>query len=393
MHFLKLREFNLSSRLIFTYLLTVRILYFSLVPFFFVFVLEIGYSNYNASFVAIIPVLLTSVTSFFLIAVKNIFSKHAALKLSCGLFPVSFLLLIFGGHSLVIIYASAITIGFVAGIAESNSQVFFATTKDQSSKLYVIRYYIINLGALLGPLIGICIFDNFWGFWDFLIPISTILVAIFLYFWVDKIIFEEDKQKPIFASFTADLFFKNHLFAIAIASFFLILIAYSQVTTTFGDYFLSALNFNASSLGYFVSAHAFIILTVSPFLMRFFSNDKIDLLLMLGGIVMFLAFLLPLVYLTTDLDAELTVLGILIFYTIGEIFLFPISNLLIIKSRISISADIAAAYFNLTRVGLLVGPVLGVMLIEEAGFINFVAFVSLLLAVGVFGMFKVSRNV
>ncbi|WP_161597775.1 MDR family MFS transporter [Fluviispira multicolorata] len=257
--------------------------------------------------------------------------------------------------------------GISSGVYEPVATAFLSDLAPPSLKgvIFQLRYFSLNFGAAIGPMIGLLLNSNGVGI--------SFLYAGFLYIIYFSVFFILMKKNihsvPTFSgkrhSFkeSCSIIVHDKKMLYLILSCILIIFCYNQITTTFPQIMNQEVKNGIEYYSYFLTTNGILVILLQGSLYRV--TRKIGLLksLILGSALLAVGFL----SLTINLNSIFILILSVILITSGEILVFPISNELIDTFA---PPHMRGAYFgaaSFKNLGSVLGPIWGGFLLTHLG--------------------------
>jgi len=255
------------------------------------------------------------------------------------------------------------------------------TTVEQRKTVFAMRYWAINVGASVGPILGGYLGTVATGVTFYLAAGVSVLYAI-----VTWVVFPESKpqpslqHKPFRFQSSLRLIFADNAFWIFMLGGLLVSIGYAQIESTLPQ-FMDRLVGSQAAVEMFA-----IVLTANAITVIFLQWPLMWLTNRLGTVrsMALGQFLFAIGFFLFGFSHNLTTfLGAMLVVTFGEIIEFPASS-----QYMSILASESArgTYFgaySLRQIGFLLGPWLGGLLLETAGGKTLFTAIAILVALGI----------
>ena len=312
--------------------------------------------------IGISPVLSTILSPFAGIIAKKIGYKSAIIIGSIG-WVIASIIYANTYHFSLFCLAAIITgvSGSIQNIAFITTLSLSVSTKGSQSVLFNMNYWILNICAGLGPLIGI--FFNSGknpNLFYFIAVTELVFTLIILFIIKDSSRYHSQKNQEgkvdIFNSF---LLFKQPGFALFVIGSFFCLLGYSQIESNFSLYLADYFEDGAFFYGKLISLNGFLAIILQP--LSFYFSQKVGMkrALFLGPLFYSLSFLL-----FSSKTPIILYLSMIIF-TFGETVYSPNSSAVVADLSDEASRSTYFGAFNLHGFGSFLGPPLGAFFLSQ----------------------------
>ncbi|CAK2439595.1 putative Uncharacterized MFS-type transporter YqjV [Vibrio crassostreae] len=321
-------------------------------------------------------------------------------------------LLLFGGISSsfgfgLMAISNSVTLYFIATLLCSIGRASFEPTSkalisdsiedpEKRSRCFQIRYIMLNIGAALGPIIGIKIglIANQTAFW--LTTLFYTLYIIVIYSVVKDLKDASETRHEYDIKSSLNILFNDKFFAVILMVYFLAMFSFCQVDTTLIQY-LSVFDTESAThlFAMLISINAIVVVIFQLILLGFVERYKVELRVTIGFSCFLLAFLMFSVLGISD--SQYWIIAIVAF-SFGEALLLPSLNEIVDNRAPS---NLKGSYFSiagLATLGFALGPIVGGLLLEQSQSnfvwvvfctVQFVAITTHLLSVRAFSSNKV----
>lgn len=298
---------------------------------------------------------LYSITSLFSGVYVEQYAKKNVLIITLFLSGLCFLTISYSLRFFWILLLLNAALGWFRALGDV-SAITLMVKKSENSNLrqgYSLRYLAMNIGAMIGPLIG-AIFAGQKSLAIFIVAGIIYMVLSLMLFFIK---FEENTlaisdKKFIFKN-VRELCKEKFLLNITFINL-LIWTLYSQLESTVPQYMTQSISHPAILLSIMMMLNAVMCVILSPFTLRLGEKISIKKMGVFGSIFLMMGFLLIAIF-----PRALTFLVAILLISIGELFTMTLNGLYV--ARISPKNLIATynGFFNFSTIGLSIGPVLG----------------------------------
>ena len=277
----------------------------------------------------------------------------------------------FFGFVLAQEYVTFILLSFSHGLCraffEPTSQALMAdlTVQRKRLKVFSYRYMAINIGMVIGPLLGTFLFQSIGPYTFVLTGLLYALYSLmqigFLLKYKEKIRHSRDEGK-VQLSECLHLMRKDQTLGYYIIGSMIFYGIYAQLETSLPMFLTNEIVNGERIYSFLLMINAAIVILFQPFITNW-AEQRNPLSSILLGVLLFSAG-----YASLSLgDRELIFISGTILFTFGEIFIFPVSSQMIDQ----LSNDrFRGAYYgaaNLAQIGLSWGPLVGSWLYNQVG--------------------------
>ncbi|MFZ5964436.1 MFS transporter [Thalassococcus sp. BH17M4-6] len=306
----------------------------------------------------------------------------------CNLALATLLLLLqisFAVHVLILFSA---LFGAIQGCLDPATQLSLAKqrTTYESRRSFGARYYVINLAAAIGPVLGALIFEHA-QIWP-VFAISALLVGVAGLSLPHRA--DTPPPGPARAAPLHDILAALRHYRGGILSVTLIMVAYAQMTTTFSHHIITSLGYGIEFYAGLMVFHAGLILFGQPLVLNLLARAQFVQTITLGLLALGLGLLLP--ALASGPHGRAVLVAAMFCFTVGEVLVLPSSNALFAELSPQDTKALALSLYNLSRLGLAAGPILGSVIVETLGFPALCALSALAAAGGTMGLVRMSRR-
>jgi MFS family permease len=282
-------------------------------------------------------------------------------------------------HAAIFFILNALN-GICRSFFEPSARALLSDVTKNENKLMVfnLRYTAINIGAALGPLIGLKLgtAESTSGFFITAIIYGMYLLSIlFIFPRYREHITIKNKQDRVTLNSAIKILSKDTLFLLAIIGFILGVAGYSQFTSTLPQYLASSSTFSngVTLYTYLIVINAITVLIVQYPVTRIGKYLSPLFSIMLGTLTV-CGGLIGIGMATTPLELVVS----LIFFTIGEVMMFTMTDLFVDQIALSHMKGVYFGAMGFTGAGGAFGPWIGGILLAYFGFSNPVPIFSLL---------------
>lgn len=239
-----------------------------------------------------------------------------------------------------------------------------AQTPEQNIQYLHLRYLIINIGAVVGPLIGAYagVAGGLGAF--FLTGILYAVYGVILIFVLNKYLIADNiatntqvahhADKPSLLAALSYLF-TNQKFMGLMLSITIFSISYIQFTTTLGIIVNQNIINGTLFFSWLISFNAIVVLLIQPLIYRIVKSKDQKRVALYGYIAFIIIGLLPIILPLGKTSLVIFVLGL----TLAEILIFPTSSILISEFTSKKYHGMAYGIIELSSLGTAIGPALG----------------------------------
>lgn len=245
-----------------------------------------------------------------------------------------------------------------------------AKTPEENIKYLHICYLIINIGAVVGPLIGA--YAGIAGglqaflFTGILYAIYALLLLIILnkYLVDNKNTLETiiQSEKQTLMQVLSYLFYNKKFMSLMI-SITIFSISYVQFTTTLGIVVNQNMLNGTVFFSWLISFNAIVVLILQPLIYRFIKSKDQKIVALYGYISFVIIGLFPIIMPLGKAALIIFVFGL----TIAEILIFPTSSILISEFSAKQYHNMAYGVIELSSLGTAIGPAIGGLVLETSG--------------------------
>lgn len=245
-----------------------------------------------------------------------------------------------------------------------------AKTPEENIKYLHIRYLIINIGAVVGPLIG-AYAGIAGGLQAFLFTgILYAIYALILFIILNKYLTDNkntpetiiQSEKQTLMQVLSYLFYNKKFMSLMI-SITIFSISYVQFTTTLGIVVNQNMVNGTIFFSWLISFNAIVVLILQPVIYRLIKSKDQKIVALYGYISFVVIGLFPII-----MPLGKTALIIFVFgLTIAEILIFPTSSILISEFTAKQYHNMAYGVIELSSLGTAIGPAIGGLVLETSG--------------------------
>lgn len=381
-----------ASRIALVSVFLSRLAQFAIFPFIYSILIVSGSSTIVAGFV----VALSAVSSALIGLLGGLLADRRdeiIITALCNLALAIALLLLTLSFAVHILILFSLVFGAIQGFLDPATQLSLAKQKNvvETRKSFGARYYAINLAAAIGPILGALIFE--YARVEPIISVSFLLLlaaSLAVRFRQQR---DRSSQNSARAASLAEIGKALRDYRTGIFAVTLIMVSYSQMTTTFSHYIVATLGLRINFYAALMVFHAAIIILVQPLVLAVLARSRFNRTISLGMISLSIGLILPAVAGNTVsyIDSRVLLFLAMFCFTIGEILVLPSSNALFAELSPQETKALVLSLFNLSRLGLAVGPILGSVIVEALGFSMLCGFSAALVLVGVSILIRISR--
>ncbi|MED0660969.1 MFS transporter [Bacillus smithii] len=256
--------------------------------------------------------------------------------------------------------------GLCQSIFEPSSKALLSDISKEENRLQIfnLRYTAINMGVVFGPILGLKLGSAestfpflIAGFIYFIYGMS--LVYSFSHYTIDT---KDEKEEKIKLSTAFHVTRKDTVFLAVLLGIILSISGYSQFSSTLPQYFAEQMKNGVKLFSLFLSLNAIVVIIVQYPIVKVMNKFHPLNSIILGNIFISLS-LLSFSFTSNPLILSI----IVIFFTIGEVMMFTMTDLLV--DHIA-KPGLKGTYFGaigFNRLGNVIGPWLGGLLLESFG--------------------------
>ncbi len=249
--------------------------------------------------------------------------------------------------------------GVSAGVFEPVATAFLSdlATPELKGVIFQLRYFSLNLGASIGPMLGLLLNTN--GTSSSFLYAGLLYLIYFLVFFIlmqknySQNLLTNDKRVSFKQSCSIISHDRKMLFLILTC--IIIIFCYNQITITFSQIMHNEVKNGVEKYSFFLTANGILVLLIQGPLYKITRKIGLNKSLCLGSLLLTFGFLV----LTFDLNSLYILILSILLITSGEVLVFPISNELIDTFAPS---HMRGAYFGAAafkNFGLVFGPIGG----------------------------------
>lgn len=261
-------------------------------------------------------------------------------------------------------------IGLFRTFFETTARALMAdfTIQEKRFRVFALRYWAINVGVSIGPLLGaiLAVYSSQLAF--FITTIVYIIYALFLWYLLNKYILEIKSVKN--HSSQATDFFKtiriiaqNRAFVYYLLACTIITIGFSQIQSSLPIYMKQTLDSKgAFYYPWLLSLNAVMVVILQMTITSWAEKRKLIISILLGILLFSLGF----VMFSFGNPISMFFIG-MIFYTLGEVLLVPAFNVLLDRCA---TENLRGSYYgasNIQSLGDFIGPMFGGWLLLKTG--------------------------
>lgn len=319
------------------------------------------------------------ISSIFSGHLSNIFKKQTLILVSVFIGMVSFLgfycagIFLAGTTLLIALALMNVLNGVSAALFSPVVRAVLtelAQTTEQNIQYLHLRYLIINIGAVVGPLIGAYagVAGGLGAF--FLTGILYAVYGVMLIIVLNKYLITDNSEntqllthedKPNLLTALSYLF-TNKKFMGLMLSITIFSISYVQFTTTLGIVVNQNIVNGTLFFSWLISFNAIVVLILQPLIYRIVKSKDQKAVALYGYIAFIIIGLLPIVLPIGKAALIIFVLGL----TLAEILIFPTSSILISEFTSKKYHGMAYGIIELSSLGTAIGPALGGLILDHS---------------------------
>jgi MFS family permease len=281
---------------------------------------------------------------------------------------------------LVLLFVVSATHGFFSALFQPSSQTLLSdlTPDYDKNRIFQIRYAALNIGAAIGPLVGVIL--GITATKTVFLFTSILYFTYFCLIWIAlRYLPKLAVHKPINIGFFASLKIINRdaRFRYFLIAGILFNICYAQIESSLPQYLMYLFSNGPTLYSYLLSVNCIAVLLFQ--IPAYYLSQRISpSYLMMGG--MLIACLSFISFIVAENNIWLFVIGITLI-SLSEALVFPIASYYIDKIA---PANLRGTYFGaamLRQLGLAIGPIIGGYFLSTFGgtvlFIIIIGFVLL----------------
>lgn len=239
------------------------------------------------------------------------------------------------------------------------------TEPENRLLIYNLRYASINAGVAIGPLVGIYLGSGESVQVFFITAVVNTIFGVVLYIQLRNHKEEIVKQNRVSMKEVFNILLVDRVFLIAIVGFIFSSIGFSQLSTTFPQYFANSSKFEdgVHLFSYMLTLNAVTVLVLQYPLTRIGKNYSPLISIMLGGLTVSMG-----VFGIGLANSVWMIIASVIVYTMGEVLMFSMTDVFIDELA---PDNLKATYFGamgFNRIGASIGPWIGGSLLSYFGY-------------------------